>query len=105
MSIFSIEATLCVTTKARLRGLLGVNSHSCPICLVPCASIHTWAMKYPIDVCFCNADMEVIKVERAFAPWKRSACPGAICVIEREASRESWPVVGDSIDLHVLHMT
>lgn len=38
--------------------------------LDPCNSIHTFFMRYPIDVVFLNSKNEVIKVIRNLKPWR-----------------------------------
>jgi uncharacterized membrane protein (UPF0127 family) len=40
--------------------------------LNPCNSIHTFFMRFPIDVVFISKDDVVIKVIRSMAPWKMS---------------------------------
>lgn len=38
--------------------------------LDPCNSIHTFFMRYPIDVAFLNSENKVIKVIRNLKPWR-----------------------------------
>ncbi|MEZ6066737.1 MAG: DUF192 domain-containing protein [Planctomycetaceae bacterium] len=40
------------------------------ILLVPCASIHTFWMRFPIDVAFLGDGGAVLQVERAVSPWR-----------------------------------
>ena len=45
-------------------------------------SIHTFFMRFPIDILFLNQEMEVIKICDSVKPWKVRVCFGAYCVIE-----------------------
>lgn len=38
--------------------------------LVPCSSIHTWFMRYPIDVIFLDRDNRVLKVAHSVPPFR-----------------------------------
>ena len=40
--------------------------------LNPCNSIHTFFMRFPIDVVFISKDDVVVKIIRSMAPWKMS---------------------------------
>ena len=43
--------------------------------LEPCGSIHTWGMRYPIDVLFLNSDLRVLSVWRDVRPWRIAWAP------------------------------
>ncbi|TAJ17850.1 MAG: DUF192 domain-containing protein [Dehalococcoidia bacterium] len=65
---------------ARLRGLLGrVGLEPGEgLLLRPCNGVHTWGMKFSIDVVFLDAGGNVLRVERAMrpgrmVPWVRRA--------------------------------
>ena len=38
--------------------------------ILPCNSIHTHFMRFPIDVLYVSKDGEVVAVDRAMAPWR-----------------------------------
>ena len=38
--------------------------------LAPCGSIHTFGMRMPIDVCFLDADMNILKTVSSLRPWR-----------------------------------
>ncbi|UTR12329.1 DUF192 domain-containing protein [Evansella sp. LMS18] len=49
----------------------------------PCPSIHTFFMKYPIDVLYINKDNVVVAIDEALQPGKAGArYPGASAVVE-----------------------
>ncbi len=72
------------TTLRRLRGLLGRGSlpPDQGMLLRPAWSIHTWFMRFPIDVVFLDPEQVVVKIERDVSPFKTATCRGAREVIE-----------------------
>lgn len=71
---------------SRWRGLHGVPRLSANDALIirPCKAIHTFGMKYAIDVAFMNAEGRVIKLA-TLAPGNVSWCAGAWQVVEMSA--------------------
>ena len=61
-----------LSRSARRRGLLGRDSLAAGrgMLIAPCSSIHTWFMRFPIDVIFVRRDGLVVKVCRRVAPWR-----------------------------------
>lgn len=58
--------------------------------LVPCAGIHTFWMRFPIDVVFLSEQGVVLDVRRAVAPWRIVTAPkGAYAVLEMNADSAS----------------
>ncbi len=97
-----IKVTLCKSLFSRLCGLLKANpSDTHAICILPCSSIHTFGMRYRIDVCFCDCNLNVMKSIKDVRPSRYVKCPGAYCVIERPASLNTWPAVGQRVELLV----
>jgi uncharacterized protein len=72
---------------ARMRGLLGRSSLSRGegVLLRPAASVHTFFMRFAIDVVFLDRGLAVVGVERAVRPWRVAACRGAHSVLELAA--------------------
>lgn len=61
---------------ARLKGLMGSRTFPAEfqgMLLAPCNSIHTFFMRYPIDVLFLAQDGQVLHQIQAMAPWRVSA--------------------------------
>lgn len=50
--------------------------------IVPCEAVHTFFMKFAIDVVYLNKDKSVRKAVKAVAPWRFSACLPAYSVLE-----------------------
>ena len=72
---------------ARMRGLLGRSGlpQGEGIHLRPAGSIHTFFMRFPIDVVFLNEDDVVVKVVHRLAPWHAAGLKGAKSVLELAA--------------------
>ena len=82
----------------RLRGLLGTGRDARPVLLVRCGSVHTFGMRYPIDLAFVGEQGEVLMVRRGVGPGHVCSCAGAECVAERPAVEEGeWPVEGEHL--------
>jgi len=60
------------TPLSRLRGLLGRGTLPEGEALVidPCASIHTFFMRFPIDVAFLTRDLRVVRAILDLKPWR-----------------------------------
>jgi uncharacterized protein len=77
--------------KARMKGLLGRDGVDGALLLPKAKSVHTFGMRFPIDVAFCNDDMVVLAAvtlrrHRVCLPRLKAAC-----VIEAEAGAfERW---------------
>ena len=87
----------------RMRGLLGRTGLESGegLLIRPAGSIHTFFMRFPIDVVFVSRAGEVLKVARGVPPWRTSAARGAKVVIELgagEADRNGISV-GTRLDL------
>src|SRR5439155_7663092 len=59
-------------SRARRRGLLGrhaLERHTALV-LAPCQAIHTWFMRFAIDVLFVRQDGTVLEVLPGVSPWR-----------------------------------
>ena len=48
--------------RAHARGLLGRDGLDGALLLRPCRSVHTLGMRFPIDVAFCDGDLQVLRL-------------------------------------------
>ncbi len=77
--------------RGRARGLLGREGIEGALLLTPAKSIHTFRMRFPLDVAWCDRDMQVLRVNRVQPNRLPRPCPSAHCVIEAEAGAfERW---------------
>ena len=72
------------TAAARRRGLLGRHALLAGegLWIAPCESVHTFFMRFPIDLVYLDRQHRVKKVETAVPPWRLSACFSAYSVLE-----------------------
>ena len=85
----------------RMRGLLGKTSLPPDegILLRPASSVHTWFMRFPIDVLFLDRDLSVMRIAPRLGPWRMALRWRAAAVLELaagEAARRGI-VVGDQL--------
>jgi uncharacterized protein len=71
-------------SDARRKGLLGRDSFESGSAMViaPSNAIHTFWMRFPIDVLFVRRNGMVVKVRRNIPPWRAAAALWAYAVIE-----------------------
>lgn len=71
--------------RDRTRGLLGRDGIEGALLLRPAKSVHTFRMRFPIDVAFCDGDLRVVKV--LTMPRNRVSLPvlRSHAVVETEA--------------------
>ena len=78
----SVEVADHATT--RRKGLLGRSGLPAGegLWIVPCESVHTFGMKFRIDLVYLDRNKKVKKVRSAVPPWRLSACLSAHSVLE-----------------------
>ncbi len=92
---------VATSTRGRMRGLLGRDGIEGALLLSPARSVHTFGMRFCIDVAFCDRDMMVLRI--VSVPPRRVTRPTlrAHAVLEAEAgSFDRWQVqVGDHLEV------
>ena len=75
--------------RARLLGLAFLPEAALPaahaLVLRPCCSVHTFGMRFPIDVAFADRDGTVLRVIEALQPRSFARCSGASVALEAHA--------------------
>lgn len=72
----------------RLRGLLGRRpiEGGEGLLLVGCRGIHTFGLRYPLDVAFLDDDLRIVSTRRVLPPWRSTAwCSEASHALELPA--------------------
>ncbi len=75
------------TILERTRGLLGCQEleQGEGLLLTPCNSIHTFFMKFSLDIIFLNRGGTIVKMIESLTPWKVSGCWASTAVLEVSA--------------------
>jgi uncharacterized membrane protein (UPF0127 family) len=71
----------------RRRGLLGRTALDADSALIiaPCNAIHTFFMKFNIDVAFVDRGGTILRASRQLRPWRIALAWGALAAIELQA--------------------
>jgi len=72
------------TLRSRLLGLALLRRERAGAgLLIPrCRSVHSFGMRFPIDVLFLDGEGRVIDLRREVPPGRVIRCPGAMAVLE-----------------------
>jgi uncharacterized protein len=102
--ILAEEAVIAETFFARIRGLLGKKEFMAGQALVikPCNSIHTFFMRFPIDVLFSDKNNRIIAATPALAAFRISRVYfNAAYVVELPAGvlKTTSTSVGDLLEI------
>ena len=81
------ECLVAATPLTRMRGLLGRSSlpSGQAILLRPAASVHTFFMRFSIDVVFLDDELRVVQIAADLRPWRAAGKRGARAVLELPA--------------------
>src|SRR4051794_38056581 len=94
-------AELAQSRRAKRRGLMGRETVEGAFVLCGCRNVHTFGMRFPIDVAFCDRSGMVVHTA-TLRPWRVSkVVPRSAFVIEAEAgSLDRWKLrVGDEAEV------
>lgn len=86
--VLADRVEIAETWKERSKGLLGRNglNDGEGMIIRPCSSIHTFFMKFPIDVVFLDKSLKILKISSSMPSWRISGCLlGCTEVIELKA--------------------
>jgi uncharacterized membrane protein (UPF0127 family) len=88
-------------SAARKRGLLGRDAlpDAAGLAIAPCSGIHTFGMRFPIDVIFAARDGRVLKILAAVPPRRIAVALRAFAAVELAAGAadRSRVQVGDRL--------
>jgi len=86
-TVLATAADAADTSAKRRTGLLKHQSlePGAGLWISPCESVHTFFMKFAIDLVYLDKQKKVRKVRHAVPPWRLSACLMAHSVLELPA--------------------
>jgi len=100
------QMSIADTHWSRFRGLMwteGANfSAGCGLWIVPCHGVHTFGMRFPIDVIYLDADKTVLHIENQLKPWRIAPVRRhAVSVLELPGNtiQSTGTALGDKIDI------
>lgn len=102
-TFLATQLEIAHTGAARQKGLLG-RQRLLPgegLWIVPCESVHTFFMRFPIDLVYLDRKLQVKKVRHRVRAWRMSACLSAHSVLELPAGTalETRTQRGDKIEI------
>ncbi len=102
-TVVADRAILANTSATRRTGLLKHESlqDGEGLLIVPCEGVHTFGMKFPIDVIYLSKQRVVLKIRPEMPKRRISFCLRAHSVLELPAgmAARTGTVVGDQLDV------
>jgi uncharacterized protein len=82
--LLGLEVPVATSAVSRLLGLalLPCGRAGSGLLIPRCRSVHTFGMRFPIDVLFLDERDRVIELRRSVPPWRLIRCAGAMAVLE-----------------------
>jgi uncharacterized protein len=97
------QCTIADNPLTRMKGLLGRDGLESGegLLLRPASAVHTYFMRFPIDVVFLDDALVVVGISDSVDPWRARSRKGAKAVLELPAgeSQRCGLVVGDRLEL------
>jgi len=102
-TVLASKLELAGTGEARRKGLLGREGLEPGegLWIAPCESVHTFFMRFAIDLVYLDRKHRVEKVRQSVGPWRLSACFSAHSVLELPAGtiNMSQTECGDMVEI------
>ena len=100
-SVVSARCDVATTSLKRMKGLLGKSGLDPDEGLLfpYTGSVHMFFMRFPIDVVFCDEDLQVLEVVRGLKPWRTARRRGAKTTIELAVGSADGVQPGDRLVL------
>ena len=105
-TVLAEQTVMANTSERRRTGLL--KHESLPrgegLWIAPCEAVHSFWMKFSIDVLYLNKKKQVVKIRSNMVPWRLSACFRAHSVLELPAgmAAETHTAPGDQLKFEPL---
>jgi uncharacterized membrane protein (UPF0127 family) len=102
-TLLADAAEVADTSEKRRTGLLKHDrlepGHG--LWIVPCESVHSFFMKFSIDLVYLDRNKKVRKVRHRMVPWRLSACLSAHSILELPAGAVagSGTQAGDQLEI------
>jgi len=100
------ELMIARTHWTRFRGLMATDAarfrRGQGLWISPSHGVHTFAMRFPIDVVYLDRERIIIHVEEELKPWRMAAVriqAASVLELPLGTIRESQTVLGDQVDI------
>ncbi|MGA3010170.1 MAG: DUF192 domain-containing protein [Terracidiphilus sp.] len=101
-TVLATSMEVANTSSKRRKGLLGREGLSIGegLWIRPCESVHTFWMRFPIDLVYLDSKNQIRKVVSEVRPWRLSGCLRAHSVLELPSGtiRETQTQPGDILE-------
>lgn len=96
------------THWSRLRGLMGIPASAFGfghgLWIIPCHGVHTWGMRFPLDLVYLDRNNAVMHLEENVKPWRFAAVrmdTSTLLELPPHTIWNSGTKIGDQIELHL----
>jgi uncharacterized membrane protein (UPF0127 family) len=87
--LHGMEVRVAATARARLLGLAGLRAGPpCGLLLPRTRSVHTFGMRFPLDLVWLDARGRVVRIDLDVPPRRIRGCRSARAVVERPSARK-----------------
>jgi uncharacterized protein len=100
------ELLIARTHWSRFRGLMATDAarfrRGQGLWIIPCHGVHTFAMRFPVDVVYLDPERIVVHIEEELKPWRVGAIRVlATSVLELPVGtvRDTQTALGDQVDI------
>lgn len=97
---------IAATHWSRLRGLMCADSQTFPagegLWIVPSRGVHTFAMRFPIDVVYLDGDKVVVHLEENLKPWRLAPVrlrAASVLELPGNTLTSTLTTIGDEIEI------
>jgi len=91
---------------SRFRGLMATPSSDFRpgqgLWIAPCHGVHTFAMRFPIDVIYLDRESIVVHLEKELKPWRMAAVrvrSASVLELPSGTVQQSGTALGDLVDI------
>jgi uncharacterized membrane protein (UPF0127 family) len=83
-TVLATSLEFAASSGQRRKGLLGRNALAAGegLWIAPCEAVHTFWMRFPIDLVFLDRNNRIRKLISGVPPWRLSGCLSARSVVE-----------------------
>ena len=100
------QLSIAATHWTRLRGLMCTEAGSFHagrgLWIVPSRGVHTFAMRFPIDVVYLDEEKTVVHLEQDLKPWRVAALrmqAASVIELPRNILHTTGTSIGDEIEI------